>query len=137
MYKAGDFSIPYDLSWIGDWAGRRALLTPNKEAIYDNIEKKRYTYEDLNNRANKIAKVLLNYGISKGDRVALFSSNKLECIDLFLATGKIGAILVPYNIRLSIEELEYLMKKISPSLIFYEEKLESKANEIKDKSSIE
>lgn len=136
MFKAGDYSIPYDLSWIGDWAGRRALLTPKREAIFDNMENKRYTYEELNQRANKIARVLLDHGISKGDRVALFSSNRLECVDLFLATGKIGAILVPYNIRLSTEELEYLMKKISPSILFYEEKLESKAQEIKQRSSI-
>jgi len=80
--------------------------------------------------------MLLNQGISKGDRVALFSSNKLECLDLFLATGKIGAILVPYNIRLSSEELEYLMNKISPSILFYEEKLENKAREIKKKSKV-
>jgi fatty-acyl-CoA synthase len=136
MFKAGDYSIPYDLSWIGDWAGRRAMLTPKREAIFDNMENKRYTYEELNQRANKIARVLLDHGISKGDRVALFSSNRLECVDLFLATGKIGAILVPYNIRLSTEELEYLMKKISPSILFYEEKLESMAQEIKEKSSI-
>ncbi len=136
MFKAGDFSIPYDLSWIGDWGGRRALLTPHREAFYDNMENKRYTYEDLNNRANKLARILLNYGVSKGDRVALFSSNRIECVDLFLATGKIGAILVPYNIRLSIEELEYLMKKISPSILFYEDKLETKALEINKKSNI-
>jgi fatty-acyl-CoA synthase len=134
-YKAGSNIIPFELSWIGDWAGRRALLTPNREAIYDNIENKRYTYDDLNKRANKVARVLLDYGIRKGDRVGLFTSNRLECIDLFLATGKIGAILVPYNIRLSIEELEYLMEKISPSIIFYEEKLESIAQKIKIKST--
>jgi len=135
-YKAGANTIPFELSWIGDWAGRRALLTPNREAIYDNMENKRFTYADLNKRANKIARVLLDYGIRKGDRVALFSSNRLECIDLFLATGKIGAILVPYNIRLSTEELDYLMEKISPSILFYEGKLESKAKEIKSKSKV-
>ncbi|MFX0075804.1 MAG: AMP-binding protein, partial [Candidatus Hermodarchaeota archaeon] len=131
LYKAGDLSISTEFEWIGDWAGRRAVLTPNREALFDNIEKKLYTFNDLNLRANKLARVLLDEGITKGDRVAMFSTNRLECIDLFLATGKIGAILVPFNIRLSISELEYLVKKTSPSIFFYEPRLKEKAQEIK------
>ncbi|MFX1241208.1 MAG: AMP-binding protein [Promethearchaeota archaeon] len=136
MFKAGDYSISNEFSWIGDWAKRRALLTPNREALYDNIEKKLYTFKDLNLRANRLARLLLNEGISKGDRVAMFSTNKIECIDLFLATGKIGAILVPFNVRLSIQEIEYLIGKTSPSIFFYESKLVDTASELKGKSIV-
>lgn len=131
MVKTGEFS------WIGDWAERRASLTPNRHAIFDNIEKKSYTYNELNVRAKQLARVLLDHGISKGDRVAMFSTNRIECIDLFLATGKIGAILVPFNVRLSIQELEYLFKKTTPSIFFYEPKLETQALQIKNKNLIE
>ena len=41
MIKAGNFSMPSEFSWIGDWSGRRALLTPNREALFDNIKKKK------------------------------------------------------------------------------------------------
>ncbi|MFX1386991.1 MAG: AMP-binding protein [Promethearchaeota archaeon] len=136
MFKAGDYSISSEFSWIGDWAYRRALLSPNQEAIFDNIEKKLYTYKDLNLRANKLARVLLNNGISKGDRVAMFSTNRIECIDLFLATGKIGAILVPFNVRLSIQEIEYLIKKTSPTIFFYESKLIDTVSQLKEKTLI-
>jgi len=136
MFKAGDYTIPNEFSWIGDWAKRRALLTPDREAIFDNIEKKLYTYRDLNLRANKLARLLLNEGISKGDRVAMFSTNRIECIDLFLATGKIGAILVPFNIRLSIQEIEYLTNKTSPSILFYESKLIDTVSQLKEKLTI-
>ena len=67
MYKAGNYSIPFEFSWIGDWAARRAMLTPNREAIFDNMTNKRYTFNDLNIRANQLARVLLDFGISKGD----------------------------------------------------------------------
>jgi fatty-acyl-CoA synthase len=137
MFKAGDYSIEQEFSWIGDWAGRRAILSPNKEAIYDNTQDKRYNFNDLNLRANKLARVLLNEGISKGDRVAMFSTNRIECIDLFLSTGKIGAIYVPFNVRLSPLETENLIKKIKPSIFFYETKLESNVREIKKKGLIE
>ncbi|MFW9819493.1 MAG: AMP-binding protein [Candidatus Thorarchaeota archaeon] len=136
MFKAGDFSISNQFSWIGDWAKRRALLTPNREALYDNIEKKLYTFKDLDLRANRLARLLLNEGISKGDRVAMFSTNKIECLDLFLATGKIGAILVPFNVRLSIQEIEYLIRKTNPSIFFYESKLVETLTKLKEKSII-
>ncbi|UCD00404.1 MAG: long-chain fatty acid--CoA ligase [Promethearchaeota archaeon] len=137
MFKAGEFSISEEFSWIGDWSGRRASLTPNQHAIFDNLEKKTYTYKELDIRANKLARILLDYGISKGDRVGMFSTNRIECIDLFLATGKIGAILVPFNVRLSIQELEYLIKKTGPSIFFYEPRLESQVIDIKNKNLIE
>jgi fatty-acyl-CoA synthase len=66
----------------------------------------------------------------------MFSTNKLECIDLFLATGKIGAILVPFNVRLSIQELDYLIEKTGPSIFFYEPKLENQVLEIKEKNLV-
>jgi fatty-acyl-CoA synthase len=133
MVKAGEKLIEEDFSWIGDWSGRRAMLTPNREAIIDNMEKKKYTYQELDFRANQLARVLRDKGISKGDRVAMFSTNRIECVDLFLATGKIGAILVPFNVRLSIQELDYLMKK---TILFYEPKLEAKIDEIKEKKLV-
>ena len=137
LVKAGEYIISDNFSWIGDWAKRRANLTPNREAIFDNMEKKLYTYKDLDLRANKLARILLNEGISKGDRVAMFSTNRIESIDLFLATGKIGAILVPFNVRLSIQELDYLIKKTSPSIFFYEPKLKEKVLDIKSKGLIQ
>jgi fatty-acyl-CoA synthase len=136
VFKAGDYSISNKFSWVGDWAKSRALLTPNRQALFDNIEKKLYTYKDLNLRANKLARLLLNEGISKGDRVAMFSSNKIECVDLFLATGKIGAILVPFNIRLSIQEIEYLINKTKPSIFFYESRLVETVSKLKEKPVI-
>ena len=135
-FKTGDNSISEEFSWVGDWSGRRAMLTPNREAILDNIGKKSYSYKDLDFRANQLARVLKNNGISRGDRVAMFSSNRIECIDLFLATGKIGAILVPFNIRLSLKELDYLIRKTNPLIFFYEPKLETQVKEIKDKDLV-
>ncbi|MFW9827470.1 MAG: AMP-binding protein [Candidatus Thorarchaeota archaeon] len=136
MFKAGDHSILNEFSWIGDWAKQRALLTPDREAIFDNIEKKTYTFNNLNLRANKLARLLIGEGVSKGDRIAMFSTNRIECIDLFLATAKIGAILVPFNIRLSIKEIEYLIKKTSPSVYFYESKLVDTISQLKERSLI-
>lgn len=136
MFKAGDYIILNEFSWIGDWAGRRALLTPKREAIFDNMTNKRYTFKDLNIRANQLARVLTENGISKGDRVAMLSTNRIECVDLFLATGKLGAILVPFNVRLSVTEVVQLIKKTTPSILFYEEKFSDSVSKIKQSKDI-
>jgi fatty-acyl-CoA synthase len=136
MPKAGELTLKEEYSWIGDWAGRRASLTPNRQALLDNLEKRTYTYKELNVRANQLARVLLDFEITKGDRVAVFSTNRIECIDLFLATGKIGAILVPFNVRLSIQELEYLIKKTKPSIFYYEQRLGAQVEELKSRNLI-
>ncbi|TXT54251.1 MAG: hypothetical protein BAJATHORv1_80058 [Candidatus Thorarchaeota archaeon] len=109
-----------DWTWIGDWAGRRALLTPNRESIIDNTTDIHYTYADMNDEANRLARLLLDKGIEKGDRVAIYSKNRIEMITLFLAAGKIGSILVPMNYRLAARETRYLVDKTNPSVIFYD-----------------
>jgi fatty-acyl-CoA synthase len=121
-----------DWTWVGDLPGRRAQLTPDRIAIIDNIEKQKYSFLDMNIRANQLARLLLEIGISKGDRIAMFSKNRLDCIDLLFATGKIGAILVPLNIRLTIQELKYLIEQTNPSLLVYDPDLIDKVSEIKN-----
>ena len=112
-----------DWSWIGDWSGRRAILTPKNDAFYDNIEKTNYTYQEMDYRANQLARVLTDMDIRKGDRIAAFSKNRFDLIDLFFACGKIGAILVGLNFRLATPELEYLINKTNPKLITYDPNL--------------
>jgi fatty-acyl-CoA synthase len=120
-----------DWSWIGDWTGRRALLTPKREGLVDNIQNKRYTFEDMNKRANQVARILLDSGIRKGDRVGVYSKNRFDFLDILFACGKIGAILTPFNIRLAAPETEYLLKKTKPSIVFYDPDLSSQFKEVR------
>ena len=137
MYHLDDHSKTKDFDWIGNWSGRRALLTPDREAIFDNIEKKRYSYLELDKRATKFARVLLDNGITKGDLVAVLSINRIEYVDFFMATAKIGAILVPFNIRLTAQEIISLMKKIKPSVLLYDSQFVSVTYELKKTKLIE
>ncbi len=120
-----------DWSWIGDWTGRRATLTPKREAILDNIQKKRYTFEEMDKRANQVARVLLDSGIQKGDRVCIYSKNRFDFLDILFACGKVGAILTPFNFRLTARETEYLLQKTDPSIVFYDPTLASQFVELR------
>ncbi|MFX1484537.1 MAG: long-chain fatty acid--CoA ligase [Promethearchaeota archaeon] len=120
-----------DWSWIGDWTGRRALLTPKREAMVDNIQRERYTFDDIDKRANQVARVLQDHEVQKGDRVCVYSKNRFDFLDILFACGKIGAILTPFNIRLTTPEVEYLVKKTDPTIVFYDPDLSAPFGELK------
>lgn len=96
--------------YIGDWLGKRELLTPDRLALVDDASRLRYTYRQLNERANRLAHGLRHeLGVRKGDRVAVLAKNCIEYLDLLFATGKLGAICVPLNWRLAPAELTYVL----------------------------
>ncbi len=107
--------------WLGNYSYFRARLSGDSVAVVDLDSNTKYTYADLDKRANMLANALKNkYDIKKGDRVAFISRNRIELIDAYFATGKVGAILVPYNARLSVEEFTQLMTNEQPKILFYE-----------------
>ena len=53
--------IQYDdlpMYWIGDWAGRRAAVTPRRVALLDAATDCRYTYAEMNDRACRVGTYL-------------------------------------------------------------------------------
>ncbi|MEY8416636.1 AMP-binding protein [Tissierella praeacuta] len=124
-------------NWIGNYSYFRARITPKKEAVYDLDNNISYTYEEIDRRANLLANYMSEVlEINKGDRVAFLSRNRIELIDGYNATGKIGAIFVPYNIRLSSKELGQLVNNETPKVLFYEEIFEETIEELRKKTSI-
>lgn len=117
--------VHYDdvpMNWIGDWAGRRAALTPRRVALYDVATDTRYTYAELNERANRVGAYLLDtLGLKKGDRICFIARNRIEPIDLYLACGKTGIVLAPLSYRLTKRELDDLLGRIQPRALFYED----------------
>ena len=69
------------------------------------------TYAELNEEVDRIAKGLLGLGFRNGDHLAIWTINRPEWIVLFLATAKIGIVLVPVNTYFRAQELQYLLKQ--------------------------
>ncbi|MDR1961619.1 MAG: AMP-binding protein, partial [Gracilibacteraceae bacterium] len=67
-----------------DIAQFRAEFSGRSEAVFDFDTGRRYTYRDLNRRAESMAAFLAEVlGLRKGDRVALCSENNIAFIDAF------------------------------------------------------
>jgi len=105
------------MNWVGDWAGRRAALTPDKPAICDPDAGPPLTYAEMNERADRTGQWLMGaLGLKPGERVAVLCRNRLELVDLYLACGKTGVVLAPLSFRLAAPELEDLLARIAPAL---------------------
>lgn len=81
------------------------------------------TYGEHAARVSSLAQALrTEYGIEKGDRVAIAAANDIGWIEVFWATVSIGAIAVGYNAWWSERELEYGLEHTSPKLVFADAK---------------
>ncbi|MBS3785784.1 MAG: AMP-binding protein [Gammaproteobacteria bacterium] len=102
------------MSWVGDWAGRRAALTPDRLALIDAQSGTHWRYKDLNQAANRLAQHLLSDGLQQGDVIALIDGNTVASVLLFLACGKLGLVVAPVSYRLAPTEMGALLARIKP-----------------------
>ncbi|HZZ92509.1 MAG TPA: AMP-binding protein [Usitatibacter sp.] len=84
-----------------------ARRLPGKVALVCRDE--RYTYEDIDARANVLAHALRQRGVQRGDRVVLFLDNSLEMVVGVFAALRVGAVFVPVNPLTKRDKLAYLL----------------------------
>ncbi len=104
-------------------------ICPDKAAIV--FEGKRYTFNQLNERVNRIGNALLKMGVKKGDRVAMLQVNTNQCVETYFAVAKIGAIYVPLNFRAKGSELTYMLNSSGSETILMGERYVQLVNSIK------
>lgn len=80
-----------------------SLIQPTGEGSY----RREITWHVFNEKANRMANMLLSRGIKKGDKVAILMMNCLEWLPIYFGILKTGAIAVPFNFRYSSEEIKY------------------------------
>jgi fatty-acyl-CoA synthase len=90
---------------IGYWTAKAALLHPERVALV--TPEGETTYEELDIGAARAAALLIRMNIRPGDRVGILMHNDRRFVELLFAAGRIGAIAVPLNWRLTADELEF------------------------------
>ncbi|MBL7202764.1 MAG: long-chain fatty acid--CoA ligase [Desulfobacteraceae bacterium] len=121
----------------GDWIGRWGKRFPEKEALVDVIDGRRYTYGQLADDVHRMANFLRSeLGIRHGDRVAILSFNRAEYIKLFFASSRLGAILVPLNFRLASDEFIYYLEDSVPKALFFDRDHQSVVDGLKAKVGV-
>jgi acyl-CoA synthetase (AMP-forming)/AMP-acid ligase II len=102
---------------IGDFLTRRSRITPDREGLV--CEGVRRNYQDLNDRANRLANAMATLGIGHGDRIGMLAFNEPEYYDMYFGLGKIGATLVPVNYRLAGPEIQYILSDSESKVLVF------------------
>jgi len=109
----------HGLTDISGWIAQRAQWRPDDTAI--RFEGASISYAALEERIGHLAGALADtFGIEEGDRISHLGVNAPEMIELLFACARIGAVFVPLNWRLTIEEHVWQLGDCTPKLLFVE-----------------
>lgn len=96
------FEVDSPLSkYLKDWA----TMTPERVAL--SFYSRDITYKELDEMANRFAWGLIDIGIKKGDRVALYMENCPQFVISYFGIHRAGGVVVPLNPMFKHAELEY------------------------------
>ena len=107
---------------------RSARVFPDRTAVIDGD--RRFSYREFADRSRRLAGALAARGIFPGDRVAALCSNSSAMLELHNGAPWAGAVLVPLNVRLSAEELEYILRHCGARFLIADDQLRGTAAEV-------
>ena len=91
------------------------LIQPTSTAPY----RREITWSVFDEKANRVANLLLGRGLKKGQKVAILLMNCLEWLPIYFGILKAGAVAVPLNFRYTAQEIEYCVKLADADVLFF------------------
>ena len=91
------------------------LIQPTSTAYY----RRQITWSVFDEKANRVANMLMERGIKKGQKCAILLMNCLEWLPIYFGILKSGAVAVPLNFRFDSEEIDYCLKASDSDVLFY------------------
>ncbi len=96
-----------------------AAFTPDKPAVI--FESEILSYAGFSARIEQAACALkTEFGVSRGDRVAILSLNRPDYLVLLYACARLGAMLVPLNWRLAVAEQLFILSDAGVKVLVLE-----------------
>jgi fatty-acyl-CoA synthase len=110
-YVSGVSSIPLLGETIGATFDRTVARFDVREALVSRHQDERYSYAQLSEAVERVARGLLALGLEPGERVGIWAPNCTEWALVQFATAKLGIILVNINPAYRTSELEYALRQ--------------------------
>ena len=110
-YVRGSTEIALSEATIGQFLRDTAARVPDRPAVVFREQGIRWTWREFADEVDVLAAGLVSAGIQRGDRVGIWSPNRVEWLLTQFATARIGAILVNVNPAYRLAELEYALNK--------------------------
>ena len=122
----------YDFTFY-DLIHRNAVCFNDTEAWYEADDNRSVTFNRFKERVDRLACGLQRSGIKKGDRIGVLGKNSLEYFLLYGAAAALGAIILPINWRLSVDEINSNIDDCLPAALFVDSEFQELVESIKDK----
>jgi fatty-acyl-CoA synthase len=110
-YAHGAVASPLLGETIGANLGRTIARFPDADALVSRHQDVRLTYAELGEGVDRVARALMATGLEPGDRLGVWSPNRVEWLLLQYATAKAGIVLVNINPAYRTSELEYALNQ--------------------------
>lgn len=110
-YASGSSQQPLLGITIGDKFDEIVDRFPTQDALVSIHQNLRYTYAELAQKVDNLAKAFIAMGLVKGDRIGIWSPNNAEWLVTQYASAKTGTILVTINPAYRSHELAYVLKQ--------------------------
>ncbi|MFI6807933.1 acyl-CoA synthetase [Streptomyces luteogriseus] len=94
---------------------RSARRTPARVAV--EYAERTWTYDELDTAVSRAAGVLLDQGLTRGDRVGAYGHNSDAYLIAFLACARAGLVHVPVNQSLTGDDLAYIVGQSGSTLV--------------------
>jgi long-chain acyl-CoA synthetase len=92
---------------INEFLQNSVNIFPDKEALI--FQNQRLTYQEIDKRTNQLAHALIEFGIDRGDRVAIYLPNSPETVIAIFAILKAGGVFLAINHITKTEKLRYIL----------------------------
>jgi fatty-acyl-CoA synthase len=110
-YVHGASATPLLGQTIGENLDRAVELYGDREALVSCHQGVRYTYAELGEAVDRLARAVSARGLRPGDRLGIWSPNRAEWVLVQYATAKAGIVLVNVNPSYRTSELEYALRQ--------------------------
>lgn len=124
-YVVGPATPPLVFATIPQLLSETVAKHGPRDAVVLSASGVKLSYYDLDRQVDELASGFLALGLEKGDRVGIWSPNRLEWILTQFATARIGLVLVNINPAYRITELEYALNAVSCKALVLARKFKS------------
>ncbi|WP_439639294.1 AMP-binding protein [Nevskia sp.] len=111
-YVHGASAVPLIGATIGRHFDAICAEHADREALIDLGQGRRLRYAELREQVDRLACGLIRLGLAPGDRIGIWSPNRVEWTLMQFATAKAGLVLVNINPAYRVAELEYALNKV-------------------------
>ncbi|MCZ7417811.1 MULTISPECIES: class I adenylate-forming enzyme family protein [unclassified Streptomyces] len=104
--------------WLTQILHRNRQCFPDRTAVID--AERSVTWAEFDDRTARLARGLAALGVSRGDRVAVLSVDRIEVLEAYFALARLGALFVPLNHSLTADEVGGMVRRTGVGVILGE-----------------